>query len=123
IKSVRAQMTYDFEKKEIGINAEHDKLTALEEAHKKEQRIILILVAMAAISLAIVAIFIFRSLRITTKQKRLIELQRNDMSKQKEIIEVKQKSVLDSIHYAKRIQTTLMTSERYINKNLNRLLG
>ncbi|MBC7863067.1 MAG: hypothetical protein IAF38_08830 [Bacteroidia bacterium] len=41
------------------------------------------------------------------KAKTLIE-------EQKKIVDEKQKEVLDSIHYAKRIQTALITSEKYI---------
>ena len=37
------------------------------------------------------------------------------------MIEEKQKEILDSIHYAKRIQTALLTSEKYIERNLNKL--
>ena len=32
-------------------------------------------------------------------------------------VEEKQKDMLDSIHYAKRIQSSLITSEKYIEKN------
>jgi hypothetical protein len=41
--------------------------------------------------------------------------------KQKEIIELKQKEVVDSITYAKRIQTSLLPTEKYIERNLKRL--
>jgi hypothetical protein len=36
-------------------------------------------------------------------------------------VEEKQKEILDSIHYAKRIQKALIPSDKYIDKNLNRL--
>ena len=39
----------------------------------------------------------------------------------KELVEEKQKEILDSIRYAKRIQTALITSEKYIERNINRL--
>ena len=51
-----------------------------------------------------------------TKQKTNVEI-----NKQKDVIEAKQKEILDSIHYAKRIQNVLMTSEKYIGKNLDKL--
>lgn len=41
--------------------------------------------------------------------------------KQKEIIEEKQKEILDSIHYAKRIQRSLLPTEKYISKSIQRL--
>ena len=43
------------------------------------------------------------------------------IAEQKKLVEEKQKEVLDSIHYAKRIQTALITSEKYIEKNLDKL--
>jgi serine phosphatase RsbU (regulator of sigma subunit) len=41
-----------------------------------------------------------------------------EVVQQKNIIEEKQKEILDSILYAKRIQTTILASETYLNKNL-----
>jgi len=35
---------------------------------------------------------------------------------QKELLEEKQKEILDSIRYAKRIQTSLLPTERYLDK-------
>ncbi len=43
---------------------------------------------------------------------------REAAEKQKLIVEKKQKEILDSITYAKRIQTALLTSNEYIKKNL-----
>ncbi len=37
--------------------------------------------------------------------------------------EEKQKEVMDSIRYARRIQSALITSEKYIARNLNRLIS
>ena len=58
--------------------------------------------------------FVFRSLRITRKQKLLIE-------KQKILVEEHQKEIIDSITYARRIQQSLLPTEKYIEKNINRL--
>ena len=41
--------------------------------------------------------------------------------KEKLSLEEKNKEVLDSIRYAKRIQTALLTSEKYIERKLNEL--
>jgi hypothetical protein len=74
--------------------------------------------------------FIFRSLRITRKQKNIIELQKNKVEEQKQkvehqkhLVEEKQKEILDSIHYAKRIQQSLLPTEKYIERHLNRLIS
>jgi len=43
------------------------------------------------------------------------------LAERKRMIEEKQKEILDSIHYAKRIQTALMPHEKYIARNINKL--
>jgi hypothetical protein len=60
------------------------------------------------------AIFLYRGYL----QKRKINI---EITKQKEIIEAKQKEIIDSIRYAKRIQLSLLPTERYIEKSLNYL--
>jgi ligand-binding sensor domain-containing protein len=55
--------------------------------------------------------------------KQNIEDATTEIREQKELIEEKNKEVLDSIHYAKRIQKALMTNEKSIEKTLNRLTG
>ena len=71
------------------------------------------------------AAFMFNRVKITLKQKKIIEAARNEIAvqketveKQKELVEEKQKEILDSIRYAKRIQTALLTSEKYIGRKL-----
>jgi tetratricopeptide (TPR) repeat protein len=67
--------------------------------------------------LALVLVFaglMYNRFRITQKQKQIIE-------KQKLEVEAKQKEILDSIHYAQRIQRTLITSEKYISRKLREL--
>jgi tetratricopeptide (TPR) repeat protein len=78
---------------------------------KSMQRNIFI-IAFAAMALLVFAVF--RS--YNQKKKANAEI-----SKQKDIIEEKQKEILDSIRYAKRIQQALITSERYVERNLDRL--
>ena len=43
------------------------------------------------------------------------------MQIQQKRIEEKQHEILDSIHYAKRIQNSLITNEKYIEKSLKKL--
>lgn len=49
--------------------------------------------------------------------------QKDEIEKKNEMLEVKQKEILDSIHYARRIQHTQLPTEKYIVKNLDRLKG
>lgn len=61
------------------------------------------------------AFFIFRGYR--QKKKMNVTIRR-----QKEVIEEKQKEILDSIYYARRIQRALITPEKYIERALNKRL-
>jgi tetratricopeptide (TPR) repeat protein len=67
--------------------------------------------------LAIVLVFsflLFKRFKITSKQKEIIE-------EQKKLVERKQKEVLDSIHYAKRIQIAQIPTEKRFASLLNKL--
>ncbi|MBC7864779.1 MAG: hypothetical protein IAF38_17530, partial [Bacteroidia bacterium] len=112
---VRKEMSFEFEKKEAMTKAEQDKKEAAASAEKSRQRFILVFVSFILILVAAVAVIIFRSLRIARKQKTIIE-------EQKHIVEEKQKEILDSIYYARRIQRSLLTQEKYISRNLNRMM-
>ena len=43
------------------------------------------------------------------------------IEKQKHLVDEKQKEIIDSIRYAKRIQQSLIASEKYIQKSVERL--
>lgn len=104
---------------------EQEKENALKEAEKKEQTALFelenhkqknvrnILIAGSLIIL-IVALFIFQSLRRNKKTNKIITLQKSEL-------EEKNKSIIDSINYAKRIQKAQLPTDKYIAKNLEKL--
>ncbi|MES2761818.1 MAG: tetratricopeptide repeat protein [Bacteroidota bacterium] len=63
-------------------------------------------------------IFMFNRFKVTKKQNHLIQQQKAELQKQKELVEEHQKETLDSIHYAKRIQTALIANSDFITKNI-----
>lgn len=69
------------------------------------------------------AFFIFKSFRQKQKANIIIMAQKAEVEKQKLLIEEKQKEILDSIHYARRIQSSLMPREKTITRILDRLQG
>lgn len=89
-------------------------------AEKKNQNLILLFVSGMLILVAAFAIVVARSLRLTRKQKDTIELQKNEVSHQKELLAHKNKEVTDSINYAQRIQKALLASDKVLNENLNK---
>lgn len=111
----RHELNYEFEKKEAALKAEQEIKDAVAQADKKRQQIFFWLISAIAIAVAVIALIVFRSLRITRKQKIIIE-------QQKELVEEKQREVLDSIHYAKRIQQSLLPTDKYIGRQLKRLM-
>jgi tetratricopeptide (TPR) repeat protein len=113
-KTVAAQMNYEFDKKEQAAKFEQEKKDVMATEEKEKQRVITIAVSICLILVLLVAVLILRSLRQNQRKNKII-------TEQKQAVEEKQKEILDSIYYAKRIQTALITSERYIEKNLGRL--
>jgi tetratricopeptide (TPR) repeat protein len=97
----RKEMTYEFEKKEAAEKAEQDIKDA-------RQRIIVWSVLSGLLLVIVFAGFIFRSLRITRKQKNLIGKQKTEVEHQKQLVEEKNKDILDSINYAKRLQDAIL---------------
>ncbi len=113
-KSVEAQMNYEFDKKEAITKAEQERKDAVAEADRKRQKMILLSISLFGLLVLGFAVFAYRS--FLQKKKANIEI-----SHQKELIEEKQKEILDSIYYARRIQRSLLPSDRYISKVMGRL--
>lgn len=131
-KSIHDQLTHEFEKKQAVATAGYKKELEINAAitAEKEHKQLLVICFTAGLLLLVIVFFgfIFRSLQIARKQKDIIEEQKNTVEEkkqevlhQKSLVEEKQKEVIDSIMYARRIQRSLLPTERYIDKSLNRL--
>lgn len=120
---------YQNEKKELEIqNLNKDKLVQqleinVQEKENAAKNKVLLLGTIALIGVALFAFFAFSNYKkarranlIINSQKEQVELQKEEVSFQKHIVEEKQKEILDSIHYAKKIQTAVLTSELVWNK-------
>jgi tetratricopeptide (TPR) repeat protein len=120
-KTVQTQMKYDFEKKESEIKASQDKKDLIVEKERQKQKITIASVSGGLFLVLILAGVIFRNLVQNQKKNKIITGQKVLVEKQKETVEEKQKEIIASIRYAKRIQTALITSEKYIERNLDKL--
>lgn len=112
-KTVQAQMQYEFDKKEAAARLEQEKKDAVAAAEKHRQRVVLY--AISAFGLLVLAFAVFAYRSFLQKRRANIEI-----SRQKALIEEKQKEILDSIRYARRIQRSLMPTERYVQRCLLR---
>ena len=66
-------------------------------------------------------IFVINRFRTIQKQKKIIEIHKIRVDLAYDKLHEKNKEVIDSIYYAQRIQKALITSEKYFEKQLNRL--
>jgi len=67
------------------------------------------------------AVYTFRIYLQKQKANIAILAQKQVVEHQKNVIEDKQKEILDSIHYAHRIQKALIPTEKYVEKILEKL--
>ena len=113
---VRKEMNFEFEKRQAADsvkNAEQAKLKDVQTQAKLQQERTQRYVLYSGITLLLVfGSFMFNRFRVTQKQKVIIE-QKNIL------VEEKQKEIVDSINYAKRIQYTLLAHEQLLKENLN----
>ncbi len=122
-KIIQSSMSYAYEKKEIIAIAEQEKQNAIHAEEKTKQRILMFSVAGVLLLVIIFSLFVYNRFRIAKSQKQIIELQKKQVDEAYDILHEKNKEVLDSIHYARRIQRSLLTSEKYIAKQLSRLIA
>jgi tetratricopeptide (TPR) repeat protein len=110
--SYKLQTKYEFEKQQAVKDAEHNKQMEIIAERGKKQKVITYSIALGSLLLLVFFIFIYNRLQITKRQKSIIE-------EQKQLVEEKQKEILDSINYAKRIQAAILPSDRVIKQFLN----
>jgi serine phosphatase RsbU (regulator of sigma subunit) len=97
-------LNYEFEKKEAEIKAEQDKKDTLAKAEKQRQSVITYAVSMVLLLSLILAGFMLRGYR----QKQRANL----------VLEEKNRTILDSITYAKRLQDAILPPLNTINTHL-----
>lgn len=123
-ETFKNQLVYEFEKKEAIAQMSHQKKLKHSKAvalEKSRQRNLILVFAIAGIGLVFIfAMVILRSLRKTRKQQLLIEEQKLEVERQKNLVDAKQKELMDSIYYARRIQFALLPNKKYIEKHLNK---
>jgi serine phosphatase RsbU (regulator of sigma subunit) len=102
------------------------------EVKNKQQSFFLFGISIIGVLVLVLLLFSMRAYRVKKKDNELLSAQKVEIQSknkaleerqieiegQKLLIEEKQKEILDSIHYAKRIQNTLLANHELINRNL-----
>jgi len=117
-KTVQAEMNYDFNQKQAAEKAEQDKKDALAEQDRKRQAVILYSVLSGFLLLMALTFFIFRGLRQNQKANRIITRQKEEVEQQKAMVDEKNKEILDSINYAKRLQDAILPPLALVKQHL-----
>jgi len=113
---------YQTEKKEKQIKL-LNKTAELQVAKLAQQKVITSWVFIGVLVFLVSGGLVFSRFRLTQKQKKIIEDQKIVVDEAYEKLHEKNKEVLDSIFYARRIQRALITSEKYIDRNLRKHLS
>jgi serine phosphatase RsbU (regulator of sigma subunit)/Tfp pilus assembly protein PilF len=116
---------YEYEKQKVLDDAAHEKQLAIEQEEKEKQQI---LTYATAAGLGLVGLFllvVFNRLKVTRRQKNIIEDQKLEVEQQKSVVEEahaeleeKNKEITDSIQYAKRIQSAILPPDKLIKEYL-----
>lgn len=103
---------------EAEIKLNKDEIEASKNTIGKQKNVISIIAILSAIGI-ILLLFTIRSNNQRRKANKLLLEQKSEIEKQKHLVDEKQKEILDSINYAKRIQTALMANSKIMTANLN----
>lgn len=124
--TIKQATKYEYEKKKVIDDKENEKKIAVEKEKQKRQFAVLVVVIIAAALVIILLFVIYRRLRITRKQKLVIEeqkeeveTQRDQIEGQKNLIEEKHDEIQESIAYAKRIQEAILPPTSLLNQYLS----
>lgn len=116
-KLVEMNTKYETEKKEQENKLLHTQ-NELSEENVKKQKLFTVFIGIALVFMGAIAFLVFRGLKLQRKANVTITRQKHEVEIKNEIIEEKQKEILDSIHYAKRIQNAVVSSDSYLSRFL-----
>lgn len=123
----RKELLFQVEKKQLAdslVQAQKVRELEIVNAGKvKQQRIYTYAGLLGFLLMLLLAVVLLRSNRIKQKANEAIAAQKRQVEVQRDIIEEKQKEIIDSINYARRIQKSLLPTEAYIQKSIKRLVN
>jgi serine phosphatase RsbU (regulator of sigma subunit) len=104
------QTQYETEKKEKEIEILNER--------DKKRNLLIYASFIFVLLLIILSITLYNRFRLKRQTAVELELRNNEIEKQKHLVDEKQKEILDSINYAKRIQYALLAHDSLLQKNL-----
>ncbi|MGZ3883394.1 MAG: tetratricopeptide repeat protein, partial [Bacteroidia bacterium] len=122
-EQVKQFAAVEYKAKEDGLKAEQKAREATykaEEARKEEelkrQKTIRYAFTIGFALVLMLALVVYRGLQQNKKQNRIISAQKKEMEHQKELVEEKNKEIIDSITYAKRLQDAILPPVKMVKQ-------
>lgn len=114
----KKEIQFEFEKNEAKKALEQEKKDALLMEEKLQQTILRNAFIIGFLLLLIVIALIFRSYRQKQKANEELFIKNDTIEKQKHLVEEKQKEIIESITYAKRLQEAILPPQEFIDKHI-----
>ncbi len=106
------QLNYTFNKIKVRDSIKHELEVKAKETQLNTEKNYKYVISTVLILILVLLFFVFKNYKEKKKANEVITFQ-------KDLVEKKQKEILDSITYARRIQTALLTQDVVINKNIS----
>lgn len=110
-ESINAKLEYEYDKKEALANADFN-------AQLEQRNLILGATGIGLLLVLAFSVFIYSRFRLIRRQKKIIEEQKILSDHQNELISEKNKEIVDSINYARRLQEAILPPEKLIDECL-----
>jgi serine phosphatase RsbU (regulator of sigma subunit) len=114
----KMETKFEYENKIKLQELEQEKKNVLQNAESKKQKTFISAIVIILILVMIFSFFLYNRFRLIQKQNKLIEQQKKIVDEKAAELKARQKEILDSIHYAKRIQYALLAHDDLLKQNL-----
>lgn len=105
----KSQFKFEYDKKTAEQQLLNEKKDLIRKNEKQQQGLIITIICIILFASIFVLFFVYRNFKAKKKSAIELTLKNEEISHQKELIEEKQKEIIDSINYAKRIQTAVLS--------------
>ncbi|MCE3227032.1 MAG: protein serine/threonine phosphatase [Bacteroidetes bacterium] len=117
---IKKQYQYEFDIKEKEYKSEQEKREIQYNSEIQRQKLVFNVSLIGGIILLLFLAVLYQRFRITNKQKAIIVDQKKELDNAFNALHEKNKEVMDSIYYARRIQSALLTTNEYFDKHLKK---
>ena len=116
--TLKQQKNYDHEKEMLKIEATQAKKDAKAKYQQEKQKIVSYSLGVGLLLILIITFIVYRGFLAKKKAHKLIKKQKLEVEHQRDLINEKNKEIIDSINYAKQIQEAILPADSVIREHL-----